>query len=330
MFKLKKMFSMIVLLTTIGSGLSYADDCGCFDPWNNLSLSLGWRRDDIKTSVDSEIPPAAPFFRDTLNAKRLDVWEVGGQLHLTIPHFDCCCCDDWWWLDRFYVRGSAYRGWISNGKYTESFTNLNRGRTTHETAKIHKGRTVDGTVGLGFLYPVCENFAVGPVGGWSYDQVRFSLKDAKFRGIDDPVLDGLTYTSTWRGPWVGADLAYNWCVCDCWNIRLEGGYEYHWANWRGTWKLKGPDITPCIAFSDHRHSDDAWGQVGYINAWWNLCDCWDVGLGVKYQYWKSKRGGVHPDEGTFASQGCRRNQEARIKDNIWRSLGVTFDIGYTF
>jgi hypothetical protein len=112
-------------------------------------------------------------------------------------------------------------------------------------------------------------------------------------------------------------------------LRFDGGYEYHWATWKSSFRPKH-EIFPCELFATRGHSHDAWGQVGYLNTWWNICKCWDVGIGVKYQFWKAKKGSVRPTTNSFAGIGCDPTERNKLKNAGWRSLGVTLDLAYTF
>ncbi len=304
----------------------------CTEPWNEVSLSAGWRRDTIQTKYHEVdvTPESTGFILDDLKIKRLNVWEIGSQIYLSVPQFDNPLCEDWWWMDHFYVRGSAYRGWISKGHLQENSTRLIGTRNRHETATIHKGRTINASIGLGFSYPLSEDLTIGPIGGWAYDHIKTSCKDARYNGQADPAFNGSSYHSTWKGPWLGLDALYSICLGDCWQMKLDGGYEYHWADWKGGFRLKNADIEPCFLFSDHRRSHEAWGQVGRLNLWWTIYDCWDLGIGVKYQCWKSKKGKLQPRNGTFAEVGCNPSQKNHISHNTWHSIAVTSEFGYTF
>ncbi len=305
----------------------------CVEPWNEISLSGGWRNDRLETKVDAtdiEKGKRVTFLTDDLKITDINVWEIGGNLHWSVPNVSCFCDNDYGWLNRFYIRGYYYYGWITDGHYHEVARETATGASITTKAKTHKGRTLDGSIGLGFLYPVCDDFALGPVGGWAYDQIRTHNHQAKTNGAFDPILNGVKYTSTWKSPWVGFDLTYNWCTCTCMQIRFDGGYEYHWGHWKGSWTLKGPDQLPCGAFSDHRHAHEAHGNVVWGEATWNMCDCWDLGLGFKWQSWRSN-GREKPRAGSFTALGCPDTHEIdKIKSNKWRSIAVTVDIGYEF
>lgn len=321
MLNLKKY--LITGALVVSSWCSVALNAECIEPWNSLSVSGGWSHDDLKSKTRRDVSGESDFTRHT-NVDGINIWKVGADLNLAIPSFGCGC-DDWWWLNNFYLRGYAYRGWVTSGKLHHKG---NGDESFSLSAKSHKGRTVNGLIGLGFLFPVCDDFAIGPVGGWSYDQVRVSLKHRHNSGSSDNSYSNPNrFTSTWRGPWVGADFAWNLCLCDCWSFRFVGGYEYHWAHWKGSLSFgdnSGSSSSSGFG-SDHRHAKKAHGQVGYVTGWWNVCDCWDVGLGLKYKYYTSNNGKVHR-----SVEGSDSSARDRLKNNSWRSIGLTLDLAYRF
>lgn len=320
MLNLKKFLTIGVTLASIcvANATSLFGDCCCVEPSTDLSLSAGWRRDEIKGSTKHENNHSG---RQHFNAKDLNTWEIGVQLHAQMPEWcDCGCDGSNWWLRQFYVRGYAYRGWVTDGKFhTHANSDVSGISTDHAHAKIRNGRTVDGTIGVGFLYPVCDGFGIGPVGGYAYDQIHVKPKhrhhhdESNSSSSSDATIgssgssgssenDSFRFTQTWRGGWVGVDGVYYWCYCDN-QFQFDFGYEYHWPQLRAT--VHGHQE------GEHsNHSNDAWGQVFYIDGHYNVCDCWDIILGFDYKDFKTKKSKKH--------------------DNKWWSYGVTLDLAYRF
>src|SRR5262245_33448926 len=212
---LKKIFATgLTLAASLCSGVSIQLEA-CVEPWNEISVSGGWRRDELKNTIHStEIQNGkrVTFLKDKLKIKDIDIWQVGGKLHWNIPNISCWCEDGCSWLDRFYIRAYYYHGWVTDGDYREKI--LERSETLRTHASIHDGETDDYSIALGFLFPICDNFAIGPVGGWAYDRIKTKNGHAKTNGQRDPLIEGVKFKSTWEGPWVGFDFTYNGCLCN--------------------------------------------------------------------------------------------------------------------
>ena|GEM_PF-5578887 len=114
--------------------------------------------------------------------------------------------------------------------------------------------------------------------------------------------------SQWRGGWVGFDAM--WKFCD-WDIAF--GYEYHFAQFRGghnrhdSTSVVPPVVGSSSSSSNHRHhrSKNGHGNVAWIDGRWNLCDCWDLVVGFKYQNYQAKRRAEWTAYGVTAGLGWR-------------------------
>lgn len=350
---LKASFALAALIVSTSASL-YSQCCG-LEPVSEISLSGGWRRDNFKAEVENTqtattvVGQSTTIIRSTyeqeLKLKNVDIWQIGGRLQFGFP--ECFCDCDYSWLSQFYVKGYYYYGWISDGKYSDDTSDPYITDITgdfHLGAKTHKGRTVDGSIALGYLIPVCDNFGVAPIGGWSYHQLRADLKDTFYSEGSDLSESRSNidkrFTTTWKGPWLGVEAVYYMDLCgSC--LRFDLGYEYHWGKWTGerTINEEATDYSACLYFNDKRHSKKVQGQVGYLTAWWPVCDCWEIGLGVNYNYFKARKGGQDPRNTTF-NDLCDPTQTTtpttvytyatKSKDVVWRSVGVTLDLGYRF
>lgn len=274
-----------------------------------FELTNGYRTDWISTKIDSFDPEDTLISTDELKAKDLNMYQVGLKARYA--------------LCGFTVRADGDLGWSDNGEYTEVF-GVPGGPHSHLKANIHNVRVKDFTVGGGYMLSFFNVVAVGPVGGWSDNYQHFKIKNPKIDGVFDPVTDGLTYTMQWRGPWIGVDAQFNLC-----NLSFDAGYEFHWAKWHASWQLKGPDV-PGSAFSDRRKSNQAIGNVVYLNGRWNFCHCWNVGFGLKYQDWTVSKGREKPAAGSFSAVGLSDSEVDKVKKACWNSFAITFDLGASF
>lgn len=273
-----------------------------------LDVTNGYRQDKISVLVEV-------FDRKTLagideiKVKNMQLYQLG--------------LEGKWVFCNVFLRLEGNYGWSNYGKYRE-FSGASGTELSKTEAKIHKGRTKDFNVGVGYLFPFSycspawEGFFVGPQAGWSYDNQHFKTSHTKTDEVFDPILNDLRYSNRWQGPWVGVDAVFQVCQFD-----FNVGYEYHFAHWHATWKLAGPDVP--AAFSDRRSSYHAHGQVVYLDGRWNWCSCWNVGLGFKLQKWKAIHGCISPLKGA----GDLSTQD-KVKQAKWCSFAATFDIGYTF
>jgi hypothetical protein len=273
-----------------------------------LDFASGYRYDEIRTALtENEIGGA--LLPNEIRAKNLSIYQVGLK-------------GTWKTCSGFYLRGYADYGWIiGRSHYHETF--LLDAIPSETIADIHRGQVADVLGGVGYLFSWSDCWGIGPVVGWSYDYQRIKMSHPELNGLPDPALDGLKYTNRWQGPWIGVDFVVNMC-----DFEIDAGYEYHWSSWSAGYDLAGPDVFGG-SFSDRRHSHDAHGQVVYLDGRWDLCDCWNIGIGLKYQFWRAVNGDVVPRTGTFADIGIPITS-ASVNLAQWTSLSATFDIGYNF
>lgn len=271
----------------------------------DLDITNGYRRDKLDCLINSFDPPDTFQNRDDLEIKDISIYQVGLKGKWLF--------NNW----QFHLEGDC--GWANSGNYRESDGSVVK-------ARVHHGQVKDLIFGFGYLFPIYCSWRVGPVVGWSYNSQKIRIHDAEIDGIPVPFLNHLRYRNRWQGPWVGVNTKFHIC---CWNLGISGGYEYHWADWRATWHLRGPDI-PGEAFSDKRSSNNAHGQVVYLDARWNFWYCWNVGFGVKYQTFRAVNGRERPLDGSFVEIDLSNTRVDKVKDANWQSFAATLDFGYTF
>lgn len=283
---------------------------------NELSLSLGWRNDEIRTKHHHH--------GRKVRISNANLWQIGAQAWLGMP--DCWCGCGTEWLSNLYVRGYGYYGWYSDGRFHGHHNNGSRSDDNSSSSRNHhrlnNSWAVDYSVGVGYLFPIGCDFSIGPVGGYAYDQQHFkarrhhhhrhssssslSSSSSSSRSSSSSFDDDHRHFSAktrWDGGWVGVDALYNWCD---WNFAF--GYEYHFANFHGHSRdgSNANDENSSSSRRRHHHNKRGWGNVAWIDARWNLCDCWDIIGGFKYQDYQSK------------------------KHNRWQAYGLTLDLGMRF
>jgi hypothetical protein len=190
--------------------------------------------------------------------------------------------------------------------------------------QLHKGRTKDFTVGGGYYLSFCGLFDIGPAGGWSYQYQELTVRHARCQGSLDLSLDGLQFSNRWQGPWAGVDAKLHFC-----GFELRGGYEYHWAKWRGHWFLKDPEICD-VSFSESCESTHVNGQAVYLDAVWQLLPFVELGLGLKWQRYQAKNGKEKSKSQSFehAFTGWRAGD--KVKHATWESYAISLLLGVSF
>src|SRR5271170_1382108 len=83
---------------------------GAVQPETDVSLSAGWREDEIRSFVveAATIAPApfGPFASETLQVRDIRLSEIGAQGQLAVP--SCWTTCDTWWVSQLYLKGYAY------------------------------------------------------------------------------------------------------------------------------------------------------------------------------------------------------------------------------
>lgn len=306
--------ALTCLLASFGSAqaFGYCYDNSCINEGVDASIDFlaGYRYDKIAASVHVFDPPDNLILADDLNLKSLNIYEIGVGARILV-------CREW------FVRLNGTFGRIKNGNYTENVNTLGDVRAISKS-KVRHGNTNDFSVGAGYLFPCGCGIGVGPVAGWSYDYQRVKMGSAKTDGICDPILTGLSYKNRWQGPWIGVEAQYN--CCDAW---LSLGYEYHWSHWHASWTLSGSDIAN-VAFSDRHKSNDAFGNVIFLSGSYCLCDCWELGLTFKAQYWRVSSGRLVPRNSNFENIEISSTEVDKVHSASWHSYEALLMIGYHF
>lgn len=296
-----------------------AVDCGYDCNYNScdtingyFDISTGYRWDELKQKFSTRISGTDTIaIKDHLKTDGLSTWVLGGKGLVS--------------YDNWYIRGEGYYGWTYSGKVKD--TGISFDSPFHEGRKIHNGHTSEFSIGGGYMFhfPDCYGncWGIGPVAGWSFDEMHLKFKhhnrehdlcdsfDPTFPIVDS---NGIQHKSRWSGPWLGFDVQFRKC-----QLQINAGYEYHWAHWNAKGKFCGEDGT---FFHTNFKANDASGNVGYLDAKWILCDNWTAGIGFKYEAFDASKGKhKHLEELGIDFKHARSE---------WRSARVTLDLGYAF
>lgn len=273
----------------------------------NLELFAGYRWDEISTHIKVFNPPPVLINTGSLKAEQIFIQQLG----LKRDYLSSYC---------WYIKGEIAYGKIFHGKYKETAGTAQDLPLSFLTADIHGSHTFDASLGIGYLFPFCNDLHIGPVIGLSYDLQKIQMSNAFSEGAVTAALDGFQYETNWKSPWLGIEAIYYPCS----QIRFEGGYSYHWGNWQADWRLSGPDTLN--TFSNSRSSNHAWGNRGYVAGYWYFAKCWNIGLSASFQHWRASRGLEKP----INVVALPVTQIDRVNRSLWTSASVNLNLGVDF
>lgn len=274
----------------------------CAEPISYIALDNGYEWDRISNRVNIG-GPTIFVVGSTQTLKKLNSYQLGGR-------------GQWVWCDAAFVRASGHYGFTWGGEYREG------------AFKGHaKGHSWDVQGGLGYYFGCCP-FWFAPVVGWAYNEFDFTGKNIH------TTIEGVTYnlsnikaTQRFNGPFVGFDMMF-FLYCD---IQFLFSYEYHVVNWHGDRLIQGPEFGNPIfgwstGFSNKRHLHYARGNVFKLDTSYRFCDCWLLGLELKYQIYNGDFGHYHQTRRPLIPQFTFAN----IDGLWWRSFASTIYIGRMF
>lgn len=321
----------ITLLMTllVGCG-SYANAT-----MGQVNFEAGYRRDTIDWR--HRFPANDPFVQSNVRFKDLDIFQIGVNGRSTVG------CN-------FYVRGSAYWGWILDGDFRRSFKTsfdpnpcfdndfltvgcANQRRTTIDDKYVFG---VSGAIGYPFFFCDCT-MLVAPVIGYAFDEQNLRLDDEGFNFEDDYFCDfnvfkqcnkrehccRNNFISRWYGPFVGLD--FDWRPWNsCFNLWAEA--EFHWGSFRG----KRSHFDDFNLFDDSNrssHRAKAWVFAAGLD--YDLCNCWTVGLSVKFQNWNANRHHRFCNR-DFDNEEFNHCDSRTRTNHKWRSYAINLTLGRDF
>lgn len=294
---------------------------------DQFNVSGGYRNDTISNhSTISE--PSGLTTVDHLRFDNIDLGVIGFDFRFTLPECNRCC--EFPFLKNFYVDGNAYWGWSGSDDFDRTVTISVGDATTAFLSQGHqKAVTEDVQVALGYIVHDCDWWSVGVKGGYAYNYQRIHTTSGKTAveataAITDPVYSGLVFKQRWQGPWIGAEVF----LAPCCDVLVNVGYEYHLTHFHASMSIPTEDAIRLSDFDNTRSGRNAYGNVGYANVHYNLCHCWDVGLGITYKVFRTHHLDVNP-EGGFVASGFAADSSTSARSK-WISYSIVADIGHTF
>ncbi len=306
----------IVATTVISlSGLAFADAQG-------IQVGIGYRQDSLKWNIrDNAV--INPRVKANTHFKDLEIFTLG------VKYKGLLGCE-------VYTRASYDYGWVLDGRKREKNTSKYRRDADHFDCdgliveggyelSILSNRTKNSSyvwdVNFGVGKPIencwCPELKIAPMVGFAYDRHNLKFKgndrrynnsssDNNYASSDDCSNNnhhsrGSSFKTSFWGPWIGFDFAYN--SEGCWNV--FGEFELHFGRAERE-RNTHHDLAGIDCF---QHTKDFWGPTFRLGANYMFCDCWYVEGTVGYQYW--------------GSYGCH--------DQLyWSSATTRLDLGYMF
>lgn len=309
--------------------LAFSSSLSAVEVRDELFLEAGYRNDEYRSKVYNSV--AMNGLVESLKVKNLDLGTIGLRGRFKVPQLDCSCN----LFENFYVAGFANWGWSGNSRYSaRAYSPISTVGLTHR-GTLKDGRTHDYQIALGylidlgcFLQPNCyidfNDVALGISGGYTWNKQSFKAGHSHIsvQGFtvlrDDPFYQGMKFSQKWASPFIGAELFYETC-----GVLFNAGYEYHFnAHVHASETFSDAALATFQVRDNTRRFYHGHSNIFFVNASYLLCDCWDIGLGFKYQDWNAGRGRT-----TYSSLDLPDRVGAR---SHWWATSFYGDIGYAF
>lgn len=283
------------------------------DASTSVQFGIGYRSDDINWRI-KDPEDFSEYDISHLNFRDIEIFTIQAKLKGVCG--DCV-----------YYRVDGQYGWVLDGTVRESdqfyaaeadcdacATPVVSATTYND---IKKNYVADFNIGIG--YPLqqcwCPDLQIIPTLGFAYDTQR--LRQKNHETISDELGECASecvplypedcrnhskYRSTFWGPWIGLDLAFN--HQDCWNV--YGEFQYHFGTRARRERNSNVGFDDFDCYERTKHANGVSLKVGSTYAF--NCNWYADGY-VTYKRFYSHQHGDHLS---------------------WRSIGVAMDIGYIF
>lgn len=280
-----------------------------------IDIGAGARQDSLNFNIAD--PTGSPDVLSELEWKDLHLWLIEADFKLITCR-------------QIYLRLRADYGMIYDGKNRDSdYAGDDRTLIFSEVyCNASKGEAFDLSAGIGYQFLFwCDQIGLTPLVGYSHSEQHLRMYDG-FQKINafDPLAVGpfpglhSNYRAKWSGPWLGFDLDYSFC--DYW--KLYGGFEYHWAFYRGTghWNLRTDFIDDFKHRGHFAHGTESFLGLNY-DFWGNLA----FGVKVRYQTMRLHKG-MHRVK--VAVDGGPVTFGTRLNEVNWHAFSVLGLLSYQF
>ena len=292
-----KIFSKLICLMVFA--LSAKASCTEFSSYLDFDTGYRWDRISNRATLGGQ----TVLRSSTQEMKKINSYQIGGKLWLF-----CNCA---------FIKGEGHYGWVGEGDYSEGgfFGDI-------------KGNTYDGKIALGNYYHLAKAVWASPTVGYSWDGLNIKAEDihTQINGVNYNLND-IKVDQRFRGPFIGFDIIYQ-----AYNFDFAFNYELHFANWHGDRIIQGrqygnsPLFGLTTAFSNKRHVKTVYGQVFNMNLGYTFCNCWRVGLDLKYQFYYGDSGKYRQTKRPILPLVFY----AKVDGLRWLSFAATVTLGRNF
>ena len=232
--------------------------------------------------------------------------------------------------DRWYIKGYTSKAWGFSGSFEDSDYNGDNRSLEYSRSSGDSNRSTaeDYSIAIGHQIRIDNRIGITPLVGFSSHRQSFTMTNGTQIICDASgspnscnnglgPLDGLnsTFTTHWRGPWLGLDLRV--ATAKRWTTYAELEYHYSYYDASADWNLRN-DLDHPIS-----HSQSAIGQGTHLGLGLSYAmSTPDTFLNVGFkQSRNSTQAGthyVHNADGTISSQ--------RLNKVNWSSSMITIGI----
>lgn len=253
--------SLVVFFSDVSAGCGSMGSCGTLINGSEIGLGYTYRQDDIQYKFDSSLDCFTDSFEQTFN--KIKIQQVSGLLKFDIYNI-------------VYSRTKADFGWVFDG--STHHTSHVFDDTFKDSGCVTNNYVFDFSTAVGCIWDCGANgFKLIPLVGYAWDNQTFEagnievVEDTRYDSALGTHLSDVhqIFKANWFGPWIGLDVILD--TFYGWEIFLE--FEYHWAEYRGSFSQGDFAINGFVVDSVDRH-DFGCGQgfVGNIGLKTN-CSC---------------------------------------------------------
>ncbi len=283
----------------------------------------GYRQDSLNWNIAG--PHNKPDILSELKWENLHMAEIGA--YFQGPIWNQCL---------IFAEGDYAK--ILKGHTTDSDYEKNgrHGEASRFNCDASRGEAFDLSSAIGYQFePFYCSLILIPWVGYSYSEQHLQMNDGHIVIFNNRSVDAYVphlhsnYRTRWRGPYLGADIVYNWNSCLL--FYLNG--EYHWLtfNGKGHWNLRSE------FYDDFQHKSYGEGFSGSVAANYTLNCNWSFALCTTYYYFHAGKG----RDRTFIKDDLLDSNESqigveyikmetRLNEVNWHSFRVEAVLSYQF
>ena len=312
----------VVLLIITGPAPAWsaaASDVAALWPDSEVSLSAGYRVDDLDWNIAADPSGGSPNILSELTWRDLEIFQLGLELRLVVHQL-------------FIIKFMGKRGFINNGNNQDSdYHGDNRTlefRRSNNSAD--DGYTWDSSIGIGprFTFGL-DYLELAPLVGYSYHEQNLTMTEGRQTIPPAGAFPGLlsSYDTQWYGPWLGLDLRISagQHLEIIKNVVFFASFEYHWANYEAEadWNLRENFAHP----KSFEHEADGHGYSVTAGAKFYFDRRWDLSLAYSVTRWNTDAG---TDRVFEIIDGEVVAAETRLNEVNWKSNTLTLSWDYHF